>query len=106
TGSPYPSVSGNPTLAAPQRSVHGWFNTAAFLNPPNYTLGNEGRTLRATRGPNYTNANTSLTKNISLLEKATLQFRVEVFNVFNHPQLGTPNTTFSPNAAGVNTSST
>ena len=106
TGTPYPSISGNPTLQASQRSVKGWFNTAAFVNPPNYQLGNAGRSLPATRGPNFTNANTSLTKNFRLPEKATLQFRAEVFNVFNHPQLGTPNETFSPNAAGVNTSST
>jgi len=106
TGTSYPNVTGNPTLPASKRSVKGWFNTTAFTNPANYTLGNEGRTLRATRGPNFTNTNASLTKNFRLPENATLQFRAEVFNAFNHPQLGSPNTSFSPNAAGVNTSST
>jgi hypothetical protein len=62
--------------------------------------------LRATRGPNFTNANTSLTKNFRLPEKATLQFTAEVFKMFNHQQFGTPNEIFSPNADGVNTSAT
>jgi hypothetical protein len=106
TGTPYPNVVGSPTLAASKRSVHEWFNVGAFANPANYTLGNASRSLPATRAPNYTNANTSLTKNFRLPENAVLQFRAEVFNVFNHPQLGTPNESFSPNSSGVNTSST
>ena len=105
TGTPYPNLVGNPTLSASKRSVKSWFNTSAFANPANYTLGNAPRTLPSTRGPNYTNANVSLTKNFRLRENAILQFRAEAFNVFNHPQLGLPNTGFSPNSSGVNTNS-
>jgi Carboxypeptidase regulatory-like domain len=105
TGTPYPNLAGNPTLPASKRSVKGWFNTNAFANPANYTLGNAPRTLPATRAPNYTNANASLTKNFRLPGDMVLEFRAEAFNVFNHPQLGVPNTGFSPNAAGVNTNS-
>lgn len=105
TGTPYPNLTGNPTLPASQRSIHKWFNTSAFANPADYTLGNSPAYLPATRGPNYTNANISLTKDVALWKKATLQFRVEAFNVFNHPQLNAPNTSFSPSASGVNTNS-
>jgi hypothetical protein len=105
TGTSYPNLIANPTLPRAQRSVKEWFNTAAFGNPANYTLGNSPRTLPATRAPNYTNANASLTKNFRLRENATLEFRAEAFNVFNHPQLGTPYVGFVPNASGVNTSS-
>ncbi|HTF70206.1 MAG TPA: TonB-dependent receptor [Edaphobacter sp.] len=105
TGTPYPNLAGNPTLPASKRSINQWFNTAAFAKPADYTLGNAPRTLPATRGPNYTNANASLTKNFRLWESSVLQFRTEAFNVFNHPQLGTPNTSFSPNSSGVNTNS-
>ncbi|HEY9126426.1 MAG TPA: hypothetical protein VIM62_04825, partial [Acidobacteriaceae bacterium] len=102
TGTPFPDLTGNPTLPADQRSVKGWFNTAAFDNPAPYTIGNAPRTLPATRGPNFTNVNASLIKNVSF-EKWTLELRGEGFNIFNHPQLNNPNTTFSPNSSGVNT---
>lgn len=105
TGTPYPNLAGNPTLPASKRSIKQWFNTSAFAKPTDYTLGNAPRTLPATRGPNYTNANASLTKNFRLWENSILQFRAEAFNVFNHPQLGMPNTGFSPNSSGVNTNS-
>jgi hypothetical protein len=102
TGTPFPDLVGNPTLPANQRSIKQWFNTLAFANPAAYTIGNSPRTLRATRGPNFTNVNASLIKKVSL-EKWTLEMRAEAFNLFNHPQLNNPNTSFSPNASGVNT---
>ena len=33
-------------------------------------------------------------KRISLTERASLQFRSEFFNIFNHPQYGLPQATF------------
>jgi len=105
TGTPYPNISGNPTLPSSQRSVKQWFNVNAFAKPTDYTIGTAPRELPSTRAPGYTNANTSLTKNYTFREKVTLQFRAEAFNVFNHPQLNAPNTTFSPNSSGVNTNS-
>jgi hypothetical protein len=103
TGTPFPDLVGNPTLAASHRSVTKWFNTAAFANPVLYTIGNAPRTLSATRGPNYTNANASLTKNFNFGSRWDLQLRAEAFNVFNHPQLNNPNTSFAPstNASGA-----
>jgi hypothetical protein len=102
TGTPFPDLTGNPTLSSDQRSINRWFNTAAFANPAPYTIGNAPRTLRATRGPGFTNVNASLIKNVNF-EKWTLELRGEGFNIFNHPQLNNPNTSFSPNSSGVNT---
>lgn len=99
TGSPFPDLIGSPTLPASQRSVNKWFNTQAFANPVLYVIGNAPRTLRATRGPNYTNANASLTKNLHFGDRYNLQLRAEAFNVFNHPQLNNPNTSFVPSSA-------
>lgn len=102
TGTPFPDLVGNPTLPRDQRNPNHWFNTAAFANPAAYTIGNAPRTLPATRGPNFTNVNASLIKKVTL-EKWTLEMRGEAFNLFNHPNLNNPNTSFSPNSSGVNT---
>lgn len=102
TGTPFPNLVGNPTLSRSQRSISKWFNTAAFANPAAYTIGNAPRTLPATRGPAFTNVNASLIKNIRM-EKWKLELRAEAFNLFNHPNLNNPNTSFTPDSTGVNT---
>jgi hypothetical protein len=104
TGSLYPDLIGNPTLPSSQRSIHQWFNTAAFFNPVNYVVGNSPRTLRATRGPSYASTNASLMKIFTWHDSWNLQLRAEVFNLFNHPNFANPNTTFVPNATGANSS--
>ena len=47
-------------------------------------------------GPSFWNADIATLKNTSLTEKLTLQFRFEVYNLFNHTQFGQPNNTFNP----------
>jgi hypothetical protein len=105
TGSTYPNLlpNVNPTLPGGQRSLTKWFNTTAFINPPNYVVGNSPRTMRATRGPGYASTNLSLMK-LFTKERWTLQMRAEAFNVFNHPNFGNPGTGFVPNAQGTNSS--
>ena len=107
TGSLYPNLlpNANPALPSGQRSTSEWFNTAAFVNPPNYVIGNSPRTLRATRGPGYANTNFSLMK-LFTKDTWTLQIRAEAFNVFNHPNLANPGTGFVPNTQGTNSSAT
>lgn len=83
-----------------------WFNTDAFINPPNFTLGNTGRTLPDVRTPGTVNWDLSLLKSTTITEKINLQFRAEAFNFLNHVNLGSPNTGFSPGPAGTNISAT
>jgi hypothetical protein len=83
-----------------------WFNTAVFVNPPNYTYGNVGRALPDVRNPGYFNCDLSLIKNNKIREFANLQIRVEFFNFDNHTNLGMVNSSFSPGANGLNASST
>ena len=49
-------------------------------------------------------------KDTKLTERMTLQFRAELYNVFNHPQFGAVNGNFSSGlpiiASGVNTGGT
>src|SRR5690606_899860 len=49
TGINFPDMIADPTLPSGERSQHGWFNTDAFRNPQNWTLGNAPFTLPATR---------------------------------------------------------
>jgi hypothetical protein len=73
-------------------SIARWFDTAAFIQPASFTLGNVGRTLPDVRGPSLFNQDLSLIKNTKFTERAQLQLRFEYFNVFNRPHFGLPNT--------------
>jgi carboxypeptidase family protein len=103
TGIPFPDMVGNPTLPGSERTANRWFDTSAFRNPANFTIGDVPRTLDDTRGPGYRDVTLSVFKNVRLSEHAKLELRVEAFDAFNFVNYGDPNTTFTPNAAGVNT---
>ena len=66
--------------------------------------GNLGRD--SVTGPSFVNTDFSVIKNTKLTEKVNLQFRGELFDVFNHPNFGNPGLTFSPTSTtfGVITS--
>lgn len=85
-------------------SAAAWFNTAAFVNPPDFTYGNVGRTLPDVRSPGTVNWDVSLMKNTRITERVGLQFRAEAFNVLNHVNLGQPNTAFVAGPNGMNSS--
>jgi hypothetical protein len=82
---------GNPNTGAPHQ-IGAWFNAAAFQLPANGTYGNAG--LDSLRGPGFVQVDASIFRDIPFTERATLQFRVEAFNLFNHPNLANPNGTF------------
>ncbi len=85
-------------------TVTRWFDTTQFLNPPNFTLGNVGRTLPDVRNPGTFNMDLSLIKDTALFERLRLQFRAEAFNWLNTVNLGLANGSFSPGPDGKNTS--
>ena len=69
-------------------SVNEWFNPACFSVPAPGVPGNVGRDLG--RGPNLQNTDFSLTKETRIKEALRLQFRAEVFNIFNHANFALP----------------
>ena len=80
-----PAFSGPVVLGKQTR----WFDPNAFVLPTAGTYGNLGRGVYT--GPGLVSVDFSLTKNTRIMEKASLQFRAEVFNSMNHTNLGTPN---------------
>jgi hypothetical protein len=70
-----------------QNAQH-WFNTAAFKQPAAGFLGNSGRGIL--RLPGLNNWDVGFFKNFRFAEKASLQFRVETFNTWNHTQYNAP----------------
>lgn len=67
-------------------SLDRWFDTSAFTAVPRF--GNLGRNVII--GPSFNNTDFSVLKNIKLDESRSLQFRAEVFDLFNHANLGQP----------------
>ena len=66
-----------------------YYDPCAFrLQDPGY-YGNLGR--NTVIGPGLTTFDFGLTKNTALGERTDLQFRWEVFNLFNHANFGLPN---------------
>jgi len=69
--------------------VDQWFDPRAFSLPLAGTFGDVAR--GSLTGPRLTNMDTSLFKKVSINEQWTLQFRAEVFNLFNHANFRQPN---------------
>jgi hypothetical protein len=89
----------NPTRAA-------WFRTDVFVNPPDYELGNVGRTIPDVRHPGAVNFDVSLIKETTFRERLRIEFRAEAFNIANHVNLGLADDNFVPGTDGRNRSST
>lgn len=80
-------VPGVPIYAANQ-TIDNWFNPAAFAIPAKGTWGNLGR--YAARGPGYSEFDTALQKAFPIGERFKLNFRTEVFNIFNQAIYANP----------------
>jgi len=83
-----------------------WFRTDVFVNPPDFELGNVGRTIPDVRHPGAMNFDFSMIKNTAITERIRLEFRAEAFNAFNRVNLGLADDNFNPGPDGRNRSST
>ena len=94
-----PNRVGNPELPADQRSTARWFNTAAFSQAPQFTIGNASR--NPVVDPGYRALDVMLGKTFRINEDLRAEIRAEAFNVTNTPSLGAPNTSFGAAAFGT-----
>jgi hypothetical protein len=74
-------------LIAPNPSPGQWVNPAAFIRQAT-GFGDAGRNILT--GPGFADVDLSIAKETKIRERASLQFRSEAFNVFNHPNFGQP----------------
>jgi hypothetical protein len=82
-----------------------WLSASAFAAPGGGTSHNTFGTLAraAVFGPGNWNVDAALLKNFSLTRAQYVQFRLEAYNLFNHPNLNNPNLTFTdPNFGVIN----
>jgi hypothetical protein len=77
------------------------FNPAAFTPPPAGQQGDFGRNVL--RGFGAWQADVALQRQFHVTEKTGLLFRAEFFNIFNHPNFGSPNNTLSSPLFGRST---
>jgi len=86
----YPDVVGNPHLRAPLGSTNPQsigpqlLNPAAFAAPRGLTFGDAGRNFL--NNPGRLNFDVAMLKHFKITEGIALEFRAEVFNIFNHTQ--------------------
>ncbi len=86
-------VVGVSPIPAGGQSINDWINIAAFATPANGVSGNLGRDT--VTGPNLFQIDAALQKDTKISERMGLIFRVDVFNIANHPNLGSPNLNIS-----------
>jgi hypothetical protein len=65
-----------------------WFNTSCFKMPAAFTYGNAGRDI--VTGPGLDDFDATVQKEFPIRENMRLQFRLDVFDFFNHPNLNAP----------------
>jgi hypothetical protein len=93
-GQERPNIIGDPNRGScpngfPAGTPQCWFNPSAFALQPAGTFGDLGRNTLI--GPGLETYDFAVTKNTAITERWTVQFRGEIFNMFNHPNFGTPN---------------
>ena len=91
-----PNCLRDPNLPSNQRTVDRYFDTAAFVPASFGSFGNCGRNI--VTGPPFKEVDLAAVKRIRFSDSTSLDFRAEVFNVFNTINFETPNRfAFTPN---------
>jgi hypothetical protein len=97
-GAVRPDAICNPNLPRGERTLQQFFNTACFVAPPD-RFGNAGRST--VTGPGLHVWDMAVFKNFAIRERASIQFRSEFFNAFNHPNWNAPGRDLGASGFGV-----
>ena len=85
----------------PQTRLNRYFNTSVFSQPDAFTFGNTGRILPDVRGPGIAQWDFALFKRTNIGERFGVEFRAELFNMFNTPLFRHPGTALGTPQFGV-----
>jgi hypothetical protein len=104
TGQPFRSgTCGKGTTVNPSIPVgtkYCFFNPAAFKPPDAYTFGTGPRYYSNLRAPGYVDQDLTFGKWFTLPERLRFQFAFQMFNAFNHPNFGIPDSTTGDSTMG------
>ena len=92
-------VVGDYHISNPSRTE--WFNTTAFQPAAQWTLGDAPRYFSDLRAPGYNNWDMSIQKYFPIEERFRFQFRLDMFNTFNHTNYYAPNTALGSGSFGT-----
>lgn len=84
------------------KTAQQWFNTGAFAQPAPGYFGNSGTGVIT--GPGLIDFDMALYKTFKIKERTSLQFRGELFNIFNHTNFSGVDTTVGSGSYGQITS--
>ena len=101
-----PNLIGDPNANAPH-TPQEWFNTAAFDSSrapsgaagATYSFGNEG--VGVITGPGFVQTDISVVRSFQAREWMKIEFRAEIFDLFNHPNFNFPGTVSNTASFGV-----
>lgn len=82
-GSLRPDLVPGQSITVSDPSLQEWFNTAAFVAPPNGQFGDAGRNI--IEGPGTIDLDMAFSKTVQVKEMQSLELRLSATNVFNHP---------------------
>ena len=96
-------MTGDPNLPKGDRTVDRWFDTSVFKRPSGRgDIGNNCYNAKVLR-PGFHNHDLSVFKDFPVTGSHRMQFRWEIYNLFNHPQWNEIDTSAQFNAAGEQT---
>jgi hypothetical protein len=80
---PYPTVTGDPTLSRGDRSIDRWFDTSVFRRPSGQGDVGNNCDNALVRLPGFHNHDISIFKNFPMKGSQKMQFRWEIYNLFD-----------------------
>jgi hypothetical protein len=99
-----PGCQNSPAISGRSEArLNEWFNVNCFTQPATFTFGNVGRVLPNIRWDGIDNWDLAFVKNTGITadDRVRLQFRAEMFNMFNHPQFGPPGNSYGSGSFGI-----
>ena len=87
----------DPHVAKP--GPEAWFNPNAFVDPPDFSLGNVPRTHPTLRNPPYRYHDIAVTKRVPLARQQSVELLVQSFNFLNQGNWNDPDTEIGPEHA-------